>query len=435
MKTKTLFTTLILLSTITAQELLTPDKAVELALARNFLVQTEKYKADVANLSNTAGNAGMLPKAFATAAAGATLTGRDVAITPSGDSTLITTLNNVNGKTFDPAVTVTWTLFDGGRMFAEKSRLKKLARIGELNYKDTLQTVAAQTITAYYAIVSSVQQLAGLDTAIAVSQERVTIAAKQFQVGVVSKVDYLQAQLDLNEQKAAALAQEDVIIKEKAALNVMLGRSATTDFVTTDTIPVEGAPAIRSWADVQAGNLELAAAERSVDVAKLERQEAFAQFLPTLGVSGGYGLSYLSNSAGSALMNRAYGFNAGAVLTIPLFNGFNTLHAFSIADLALLNARVSLDNTRLQVEGQLYQARKDFEKAEESLRLEEANINIADENLKIAFARFRLAESTALEMRTAEQSFVDALTRLVNARFNAKAAETELLRIQGELVK
>ena len=78
---------------------------------------------------------------------------------------------------------------------------------------------------------------------------------------------------------------------------------------------------------------------------------------------------------------------------------------------------------------------QDFANAKEVLKLEEDNIKLADENQKIALERFRLAQSTAIELREAQVSYVNALTRLVNARYSAKAAETELLRLQGELIK
>ncbi len=414
-----------------SQELLTPGQAVELALRNNFIVQAKKNSATIANLGNTAGNAGMLPKVEGTVVGSASLGTLDT----KSPGTAAVQYDNDTGIVFNPAVTLTWTLFDGMRMFAEKSRLKRLQEIGELNYKDTLQTVAAQTITAYYDIVSAQQQLAGVEKAIALSEERVKIAEKQFQVGAASKVDLLQAQLDLNEQKSALLAEQDVIIQKKITLNGLLARPPETDFATIDSIPVNYAPAQLGWEDLQAKNLDIITGLKSVEVARLERKETISQFLPTLGFSAGYGLNNATASVGSTLLDRTLGWSGGLALSIPLFNGFNNIHDLSIADLNILNSQIALDNTRFQVKQKYYQAQKDFEKALESLKLEENNISIADENVKIALERFRLAESTSIEMRTAEVSYVDAVTRLVTARFNAKAAETELLRIQGELVK
>jgi outer membrane protein TolC len=59
---------------------------------------------------------------------------------------------------------------------------------------------------------------------------------------------------------------------------------------------------------------------------------------------------------------------------------------------------------------------------------------LANENLKIAAERFRLAQSTAIEMRQAETSYSNAMNRLVQSKFALKSAETELLRMMGKLV-
>ena len=60
---------------------------------------------------------------------------------------------------------------------------------------------------------------------------------------------------------------------------------------------------------------------------------------------------------------------------------------------------------------------------------------LAKENVFIASERFRLGISTLLELRETQRSLEDAYTRLIAARFNTKVAETDLLRLRGDLVK
>jgi len=49
--------------------------------------------------------------------------------------------------------------------------------------------------------------------------------------------------------------------------------------------------------------------------------------------------------------------------------------------------------------------------------------------------RFRLGYVTSLQLKDAEKSFLDAEGRLVTARYDAKTAETELMRLNGVLIK
>ena len=67
--------------------------------------------------------------------------------------------------------------------------------------------------------------------------------------------------------------------------------------------------------------------------------------------------------------------------------------------------------------------------------IEEENILLAKENVTIALEGFRRGITTFIELRTAQQSLADAYNRLIAARFNAKVSETELLRLQGALLK
>jgi outer membrane protein TolC len=49
--------------------------------------------------------------------------------------------------------------------------------------------------------------------------------------------------------------------------------------------------------------------------------------------------------------------------------------------------------------------------------------------------RFRLGISTTLELRETQKTLADSYNRLIAARYNTKVAETELLRLKGDLVK
>jgi outer membrane protein len=134
-------------------------------------------------------------------------------------------------------------------------------------------------------------------------------------------------------------------------------------------------------------------------------------------------------------VNQTNGLNTGFSLSIPLFNGLNSIRQNKVAAIQLLSSQFNLEKVRFQVRASQYKATKDFALAMQQLKLEEENIALAREHSTIALERFRLAQSTAIELREAQISFVNAQTRLVNARYAAKLADTELLRLRGELVR
>ncbi len=424
-----LFIGVVLSVQLFAQETMTVDQAIETVLKNNYDVQIAKNVAEIAHRNNTVGNAGMLPKVNATVADNFTLNNINQKYT---NGTEIKN-NNVNGNAINAAAALNWTLFDGLKMFATKGKLKRLDQIGELQLKDEMQQVVANVIVAYYNVVAAKQQLKAINDAIAISEERVKLADTKFQVGSSSKVDLLQAKVDLNEQKSNALNQQKAIDQRKAELNNLLARNVDTEFEVSDSIPFSKEAPVAN--DLDTKNFQLQMAAKNVEIAKFEKKEAFSQFLPALVGNLGYGYSRSQSTAGFSLYNQSYGFNAGFSLNIPLFNGLNTIRQNKIASIQILNSQFTLEKTRFQTKLNYYKALKDFESAKEMLTLENENITLADENQKIALERFRLAESTAIELREAQNSYSDALIRLVAARIATKTAETELMRLNGELIK
>jgi Outer membrane protein len=236
----------------------------------------------------------------------------------------------------------------------------------------------------------------------------------------------------LNEQKSNLILQKKVIEQRKADLNNLLARQADTDFTVTDSIPLAN---IQPLTEPELKNIQVLIANKNIEVARQLKREAFSQFLPVLNGNVGYNYNRSKNSAGFFLVNQTNGLHAGFTLSVPLFNGLNTLRQNKVAVIQLQSARFNAEKVKFQTKLAQYKALKDFMLAQEHLRLEEENILLADENQKIAYERFKLAQSTAIELREAQLSYIHAQTRLVNARYAAKVAETELMRLQGELVK
>lgn len=413
-----------------AQELLTAQQAVEIVLKNNYAILIAKNNLTIADKNNTVGNAGMLPTVNATL----------------GDSYTLTNLNqefsngqeinrsNVGGNNLTAAVNLNWTIFDGLKMFATKSKLRKLEEMGELQFKEEVQQTVAQTLLVYYDVVRANQQLKSINENIRIAEERVKLADAKLQVGTAGKTDLLQAKVDLNAQKSNLATQLKVIEQRKADLNTLLARAGETEFKAEENIPINLNVNIANE-NIDTKNYQVLMAMKNAEVAQQAKREAFSQYLPNLKTNLGYSYGRSQSDAGFSLFNQTYGLNAGFTLAIPLFNGLNTMREVKVASIQLASSRFQLEQAKLQQRLSLLRAVKDWTITKELLLLEEDNILLAEENVKIALERFRLGQSISIELREAQKSFEDAYARLANTRYAAKVAETELLRLQGELVK
>jgi len=168
-------------------------------------------------------------------------------------------------------------------------------------------------------------------------------------------------------------------------------------------------------------------------------KESKGDYFPVINFNSGYNFTKLNSNAAtnsfSPIFNQNGVFNYGFSATIPIFNGLNVHRQVRNAQLNVSYQQLSLENTRTKVDMALSNAFKDYEYYKTAVDLEEENLGLARENAMVALERFKQGVSTTIEVKEAQQSLEDAYNRLINARFNIKLAETQLLRLNGDLIK
>ncbi len=135
------------------------------------------------------------------------------------------------------SVNLSWTLFDGMRMFATRERLYELEKLGGLSIKAQVVNSVAAVINNYYNIVRQKLQLKAVEEQMSLNEERMKLADKKLSVGLGSKPELLQAKVDYNAQKAAQLNQLTLIAQLRDQLSQLIGFKTGSIYEVADTIP------------------------------------------------------------------------------------------------------------------------------------------------------------------------------------------------------
>jgi outer membrane protein len=347
----------------------------------------------------------------------------------------------ISSTNLTASVNLNWTLFDGLRMFIAKDRVGEVLQLSELQIKNQVINTVAQVMNIYFDIVRKEQQLRAIEEQIALSEERVRFAQYKFDVGTGAKPDLLQAQIDLNAQRSASLAQQTNINKAKEQLNQLLVLPVGNAFSIADTT-IDFNPSLTLdsiTTGITATNPELLIARKNLGLAELDLQLRRAERFPTVEFNSAYNFSRTDNKSVinpfQPLFNQNKGLNYGFTASIPIFNNMNTRRLIKAAELNIQSQQLVYERSAALINTSIANAYKDYDLYKRSLKLEEENILLVRENLTIARERYRLGVSTFLEMREAQQSLAEASNRLIQARYNTKIAEIELLRLRGDLVR
>ena len=416
----------------TAQVQFTLEEAIELGIKNNYDIAIFNNNASIAANNNTLGNAGMLPVIdinastnFATNATKQKFYTGEIVDRPSVES------NNISSGVY-----LTWTLFNGLKMFATHEQLSVLESMGKLSSKIQIENTLQSIIVTYYNVVKQKQLIKGLTENIKISEERLTIAQKRFEVGAGSKLEVLQAKTDMNAQTSLLIRQKTLLDELKATLNQLLVRPVETTFEVSDSIPVQFQMKYEDLkSNYQKTNLNLLYAQQNISLAKQQLRVTKGDIYPVINLNANYLFSKSESGAGQLLFNRNLGFNYGLTATWRIFNGFNLNNRIKNAQLVAENANINYGNVQSQVEQQLLIAFKRFQDDQKVLDLEEDNLKLVKEGVAIALERFRVGSSNSVELKEIQQTYDDALVRLAEARYNAKISETQLMKLNGNLVK
>lgn len=420
----------------TSQKLLSLEEAVASALKNNYDIRISKNDSAIAALDYSFRNSVFYPRLNATA--GTSWNNNDQRQTLADGSKR--EQNNLKSNNINAALNLNWTLFDGLKMFATRDKAEELIRLGELGIKEQVINTVASVITTYYNIVRQKQLLKAIEEQMTLSNERVKLAQYKLDIGVGAKPDVLQSKVDHNAQKALQLEQLATIAQLKEQLNQVMNVKDAPPYDVSDSIPLNTG---LSLGDIEAGiensNPTLQITKKNIDIAGLTLKERKAERWPTLSFNSVYNFTRTNNQTVinpfSPLFNQSRGFNYGFTAAIPIFNNHTVKRQIRQAELAVNFQRLVLDNQKSQLGLAVINAFLEYEQQKKALALEEENILLARENVNIVFQVYKLNSTTLIQLKEAEKSLQDAYTRLITARYNTKVAETELLRLKGELVR
>ncbi len=422
---------LIINNQVFPQETLSLEEAVKIALKNNYSINIARNESKIADNNSNIGNAGFLPSIDAS---GSYIKSNNDTKQEYFDGRTIDR-NGAKSTNITAGVDMNWTIFDGLRMFANIDMLKELNRIGEDNFRAEVETNLAGVMETYYNLIREKQVLVVLKQAIEISEERVRIAESKKDVGTGSKFDLRQAQVDLNEDRSNLLREELTYEQLKVNLNQLMGREVSSDFNVTDTIVVDKN---LNLDDLKNRTLEknttLQIAKKNLSLSEINLRLARAELFPQISLIGGYDYTKSEAEAGFIKSNNNYSLSYGVSANLNLFNGLNTRRKMENAEIGIENSHLSYDQVKTGVEAELLNTHKKYLNSLQLVELEEENLKVALESVDIALEKLKLGNITPLEFRETQRKLIDAKSRLVSAQYDAKSAETELLRISGQLI-
>jgi outer membrane protein len=430
---KILFTGLLIFpSVLFAQQKLTLSDAISEGIQHNFQINVAKNETEIAQNEVSLGNAGYLPQIMAHGSLDKAIVNAKVKVFTDNELDQSGAKSTVSAA----ALRADWTLFEGLGRSAVYDKLKELWNISTLETRITIEEVIADIIKSYCRIIRDKQLMVACRERLVVSNFRYHIASRKLNAGLASEMELLQSQVLYHTDSTDLTLQEAAYLKSKITLNQLLAAEIQRDFLTEDSITLSPLPALD---DLITSGLEKNSgyklASRQMNLSKFEIKELKARQYPKISLSGSYNYYKNETEASFILFNRNFGPQIGVNAGISLYDGSRLRRDLESARINIQNHELLVKDMEQELTSLIIQTYLDHQSHLKSISLSREGYNLAVKNLSIAKDALKAGVISSLRFREAQEELFQASSNLVNAIFDAKNSETDLLRLSGMLIQ
>ncbi len=412
-------------SFVLAQNILTLEEAVNIALRNNVNVGIAKNSYAMAENNIHIGNAGFLPRF-------------DLSLSSTYNDNYMMIMGNKNYNSYTAniiAVKASYILFDGMRNFATFAKLKYAGAQAFYGERATAENIVLQVIQLYnqIALLQENQNIA-LES-MEISRERLRRQKAKEEFGQQSSVDYLSAVVDFNKDSLNYIYVVTQLSQAKQNLNRLLNRDINTDFTVKDVVSYREIPDKEEILRLaRANNTSLKSALEQRNISQEEKKIVNSAFYPTLKLESAYGYNTLPEEFSVDFSDPNKTFYAGISLQYNLFNGFQNKIQSQNAELALKNAELAVREAELSLETEVSNAYVEYVNAKVALELEKTSLETSRLNFERMREMYDLGKVTLTQFREAQLKFISAKLRISELKFSIKNNEAKLLKLAGLLL-
>lgn len=404
--------------------------AIKIGLENNFSLRIARNEELVARNNNTIGAAGFLPKIDISSSAN----GSNYDTRQELASGAINETKNYPTASVYGGVQLSWTLFDGFAMFANRQRLSTLEGINSIAYQLKVEDVVSDIIVNYYTLSAEKQLLEIYKEILRLSADRLNIAREKAAIGSSYLLAVMQAEVDYRTDSTQVLRQINRIKDLTITLNKLLGRDPSIQFVIESKIPevkLYNQDSVITL--LKSNNKELLISRLNLRLKQIAIKEAQASRYPRLTISSAYNFSQSNTPDGSITLSRNIGPSYGVTLGIPLFNGFNVNRNIANARIYMENQEFNLQALENDLTAEAVRLTNNLMLATNLVEIEKKSALLAKQNSDISIEKYRVGLISDLELRDAQIRYLNAEFRYQNALIQAKSAEIAIQVLIGNL--
>ena len=446
MKINTSFLSFLLLIVNTAVSVaqgLSKEDAIKYTLEHNYGITIAKNSVRTAENNAHILNSGYLPSLSANAGAlyqtQDTDTSFEGAIDENtGEQRADINIDDAKTNQYNASLNLDYTIFDGFGKYYNYKKLKETYNVTELEARETIENTITQLFSVYYKVAQLTETENTLLDNLSISQERVTRAKYQFEYGQNTKLEILNAQVDVANDSISLLNNRQELKTSKRDLNLIMNQELNNDFVVDTLVQFIPKLSVEEYIQkAEQNNVTLLQNEYNLRLSSYDIKISKSGYIPSVGLFGSYGWNQNRNPSTTFFpgnIQDSYTFQAGVNLSWSIFDGGNTLTNVKNSKIAYENQELLQKKIESEVKTDIANALTNYEVKLDIFNIQEQSVLTNLNNFNRSKERYKLGQITSIEYRQAQINLTNAKANKSLAKYDAKLAEIQLIQLTGQLL-
>jgi outer membrane protein TolC len=416
-----------------AQDVLTKEEAVKIALKNNYDIQIIKNSVEVAKNNTSIINGGYLPTLSADASARHNIN--------TGKSELQNgTINEVTKAESDRYSASLGLGYNNVNLYGLINNLKKIKQqfnLSELQAKSVMENTLQTLFFAYYEVARLTDDFKIQKQNLEISNKRFERVKLNFDYGQSTKLDVLNAEVDFNKDQITLLNSKRDLENSKRDLNIVLGRDVNTPVnVVSGVDYIFGLEKNTLIQKSKSNNTQYLQLQKSIELSEFDVKISKSGWMPNVSLTSSYAWSRNNNDNTSfQVYSQNRGLNYGVGLSWSIFDGGNSINKVRNAKISLESKEIEKEQGLANIEKNVSNSWQNYQNLLAVLDVQKTSLEINKLNFSRSEEYYKFGQINSIEYRQAQLNLLTAELNLNSAKYNTKNAELELLRLSGDLLE
>lgn len=334
-------------------------------------------------------------------------------------------------------VSVEQPLFMGGKIIYSNQMAALAEELARSRYDQEYADIIIDVDQAYWQIVSIAAKERLAESYAGLLHQLEHDVRVSVDEGVMTEADALQVKVKANEADMLLTKSRNGLTLAKMLLCKRIGLPLDSEITLVDEnddmIPVPVREVGKDIESVYADRPETRSLSLASDIYDKKAKVARADMLPKVALTANYLVSNPNSFNGFSNAWNGGMFNAGVLVNVPLFHGFEATNKYRKAKAEATLYRDQYQDARELILLQVTQQDKLCDEAMEKLTMASSNLESAEENLRSATVGFEAGVIDADTVLGAQTAWLQARSELIDAGTELQMAAASLRKARGEM--